>query len=348
MADTLAMTLAGRRAAFTGDAGATRLKLLGVDVAAAGEPLDRGFTVRFRADGIYRVLRIDRGRLGGMLGVGPWPEISRIQSAVTRRIRVWPWQIARFERTGRLWPTADDLPVIAWPAHAVVCNCLSLTRGQIADACAQRAVTVESLVERTGASTLCGSCRPLLVELAGTGALQPARIPTGLLVTSIVAVAAVVAVLVVAPVPFATSVQDAFSLDALWRERHYRQISGFTLLGLTIAASALTLRKRWRRVSFGAFPAWRVAHVLVGVLTLAALAVHTGARLGDNLNFALMASFGTLNLVGGLAGGITAIEQRLGARAGRRVRAALVTAHILALWPLPILVTFHVLASFYF
>jgi nitrite reductase (NADH) large subunit len=349
MADALAQHLIGVAAVFRGSTPATRLKLLGVDVATAGEPLERGFAIRFHADGIYRLLRVDRGRLVGALGVGDWPEFSRIQDATTRRIRTWPWQIARFERTGTLWSTARDLPVTDWPSHAVVCNCLSVTQGQIAAACAQRVVTVESLVERTGASTLCGSCRPLLEQLASAGAMRPARIPATLLVTSVAALALAAALLMTAPVPFAISIQDTFQPDVLWRNGTYRQVSGFALLVLSVLASLLSLRKRWRAVSsLGAFPGWRVVHVLIGTLTLATLAVHTGARLGNNLNFALMISFGTLNVLGGLAGGLTAIEQRLGGRAGRRFRAALVTAHVLAIWPLPTLVAFHVLSVYYF
>lgn len=283
MADVLARNLTGVRATFRGSTPATRLKLLGVDVATAGEPLDRGVAIRFRADGIYRLIRIDRGYLAGALGVGEWPEFSRIQDATARRIRIRPWQLARFDRTGALWRASQDLPVTDWHPQAVVCNCLNVTRGQIAAACAQRAITVEALVERTGASTLCASCRPLLAQL------------------------------------------------------------------VSVMASLLTLRKRWRVVSSaGAFPTWRVIHALLGALTIMILAVHTGARLGDNLNFFLMTTFIALNVLGGIAGAATAVEQRLGARAGRRWRAALVSAHVLAIWPLPMLVVFHVMAVYYF
>jgi nitrite reductase (NADH) large subunit len=348
MAEALAGHLTGASARFRGSTPATRLKLLGVDVATAGEPLDRGFAIRFGADGIYRLLRIERGRLVGALGVGDWPEFSRIQDATARRMRIWPWQLARFERTGTLWRRTQDLPVTDWPPHAVVCNCLNVTQGALAAACAQRVVTVGSLVARTGASTLCGSCRPLLEQLAGAGATPRARIRPALLVTSVAALALAVAVLMTAPAPFARSVGDGFQPDVLWRNGAYRQISGFALLGLSVLASLLTLRKRWPRASFGTFPAWRVVHALIGLLTLVMLGAHTGARMGDHLNLALMASFGALNVLGGLAGGLTALEQRLGARAGRRYRTALVTAHILALWPLPTLVAFHVLSVYYF
>jgi nitrite reductase (NADH) large subunit len=89
-----------------------------------------------------------------------------------------------------------------------------------------------------------------------------------------------------------------------------------------------------------------MAHALLGVLTLVALGAHTGARLGDNVNFALMACFGALNVLGGVAGSVTAVEAPAGRRT--RYRTVLVTMHIIATWPLPALVALHVLSVYYF
>lgn len=349
MADVLARVMCGERAAFHGAEPATRLKLLGVDVATAGEPLGEGYAARYQRDGDYRLLRVDGGRLVGAIGVGTWPEFARIQDAAARRVRVWPWQAARFARTGVLWPGRRDLPVAEWPADAVVCNCVGVTRGRIAEICAARPTTAERLVEQTAASTFCGSCRPLLVELAGAASAAPPRVARMLFALSFAALAAAIAMLVSAPVPLSPSAQRPFPWEALWRVGTSRQISGFVLLGLALVASLLTLRRRLRRAaSLGPFPAWRLVHAAIGGLTLAALVVHTGMRTGDNLNLALMTSFSALNVIGAVAGGVTALEQRLPRRGGRACRAALVTAHVLAIWPLPLLVAFHVLAVYYF
>jgi nitrite reductase (NADH) large subunit len=101
-------------------------------------------------------------------------------------------------------------------------------------------------------------------------------------------------------------------------------------------------------VSRGAFATWRTAHAAVGLLTLIVLALHTGMRLGDNANFALLASFATVNVVGAAAGSVTAVEQAYGAVFGAYCRRLFVTAHILAAWPLPLLIAFHMLAVYYF
>ena len=348
MADALATNLTGGSASFAGAAPPARLKLLDVDVASIGEPLEARGSIRFRTEGTYRVLRIERSRLAGALGVGEWPELGRIQDAIAVRARVWPWQAERFQRTGMLWGRLQDSPAAEWPPEAVVCNCLSVTRRQIDAARAAGASCVSSIVERTGASTLCGSCHPLLVQLSGADAPRPARIARGLLVASAAALAVAAAVALVDPIPFSSSVLDPSPLDVLWRNGSYRETTGFLTVGLALLASILTVRKRWRRVSAGAYPAWRLGHAVLGVLTLAMVGVHTGARFGDNLNLALMSSFGAVNVLGAAAGGLTAVEQRFGAGAGRRCRSAVTLLHVLALWPLPVLIAFHVLSAYYF
>lgn len=348
MADALARNLMGESASFTGSDMATRLKLLEVDVATAGDPLERGAAVRFTTGGIYRLLRIDRGRLIGALGIGAWPEFNHIHERAMRRARIWPWQVARFQRTGHIWRGAVDVPVVDWPATAIVCNCLTITRGQLAAACASGCQTAESLSVQTSAGTLCGSCRPLLAELAVPNAASlRAPIGRGLLSASIVGLATL-AGLFAGPIPFVNTVEGSFHVDVLWRTGLYRQITGFVLLGLCALALLLTARKRWRRLSFGSFAAWRIVHAVVGVLALGALVAHTGLRLGHNLNLALMTTFLLLNIVGVLAGGVTAVEGQMARRVGMKWRPVLVLAHIVAFWPLPVLVTFHVLAVYYF
>ena len=88
-------------------------------------------------------------------------------------------------------------------------------------------------------------------------------------------------------------------------------------------------------------------HAVLGALTLAGLAIHTGGRLGSNLNFMLMAAFLGVVAVGAVAGGVVALEHRLGAAAARLRRSWLWT-HILFAWPIPVLLGFHVFKTYYF
>jgi nitrite reductase (NADH) large subunit len=52
--------------------------------------------------------------------------------------------------------------------------------------------------------------------------------------------------------------------------------------------------------------------------------------------------------VGALAGAVTSLERRLQPVAAKRLRAFWTGAHIALVWPLPVLVMFHVLMAYYF
>jgi nitrite reductase (NADH) large subunit len=149
-------------------------------------------------------------------------------------------------------------------------------------------------------------------------------------------------------VPFADSVHGGLGIDRLWRESALRQATGFTTLGLGIASLGLPLRKRSRFLARVSQARWRTVHAGLGVATLVGFGVHTGLRLGANLDRALALCFVALAGLGALAGLVTAIERRLGATAGARLRRAATWAHVLALWPFPLLILFHVLKVYWY
>lgn len=343
----------GGTAAYAGSTVTTRLKVLDLPVFSMGpvsaeEMPDLARTITYRSAALYRKLVTHRGRLIGAIVVGDCPELGRLQEAITRQRRVLPWHLLRFVCTGALWPAEELGSVVQWPAATTVCNCTGVTRGQLSDALAAGCASAESLAARTGASTVCGSCRPLLAELAGGAA--PAEAVRGwklLIGSGGVATLAALALALFITVPYADSVQTAWQWDLLWRESLWKQVSGFSVLGLTALLLLMSLRKRIRRFTPGDFPLWRIAHVLLGTLTLAGLAVHTGGRMGSNLNFLLMAVFLTAIVAGAMAGGVIALEHRLGAGIARLRRNWLWT-HILITWPIPVLLGFHVFKSYYF
>jgi nitrite reductase (NADH) large subunit len=352
-ATVAAHAIAGGQARYSGSTVTTRLKVVNLPVFSIG-PVGEEETPNlarswcYTAGGSYRKLVTHRGRLIGAIVVGDCPELSRLQEAVTRGRRVWPWQLWRFVRVGSPWPEAELGSVGAWPAATTVCNCTGITRGELGSALDAGCATVEALAARTGASTVCGSCRPLLAELVGHSApAQPVRGWAVLLGAGGIAALAALALALVVLVPYAATVQVPWQWDLLWRETGWKQTSGFTVLGLTLVLLAMSLRKRITRFTFGDFPLWRVAHVVFGALTLAGLAAHTGGRLGSNLNFLLMTTFLAVVVLGAAAGGVIALEHRIGAGAARLRRTWLWT-HILIAWPIPVLLAFHVLKTYYF
>lgn len=349
MADVLAANFNGARRRFLGVSFSTRLKLPGIEVATLGDYQQAGDTLKHRSATSCRRLVLDRGRVVGAVGIGPWPDSPRVQEVIERRAFLWPWQRQRFEETGRLWNDPTPLPVSQWPATALVCNCTGVRCGQLLAARAEGCKTVEQLAERTRASTVCGSCRPLLAELVGAEAsVAPVR-GSRLLVWAAASTFLLVAVLLLLPrIPMADTVQGGWKLDLLWRDSFWKQVTGFSLAGVCVLSLGLSLRKRIRWLAFGDFGWWRAAHATLGVLTLLLLISHTGLRLGHNLNFVLMLNFLALAGLGAMAGAVTAVERRLSGPAARRVRSLWTGAHIAMTWPLPVLVLFHALAAYYF
>jgi nitrite reductase (NADH) large subunit len=347
-----AHVLSGGDSAYRGSTVASRLKVVALPTFSMGlvveeEVPDLARLHVHRTKHTYRKLVTMRGRLLGAIAVGECPEMSRLQEAVLAKRHLWPWQILRFRMTGRLYSEQELTSVVHWPAAATVCNCTGVTRGALGAALASGCSTVEALAACTGASSVCGSCRPLLAELAGTGPAAPERGWKWLLGTSGVALPAALALALILLIPYAATVQVPWQWDVLWRDSVWKQTSGFTVLALSALLLVLSLRKRMRRFTVGNFPIWRVAHAALGALTLAGLAAHTGGRLGSNLNFALIASFLGVVAVGSAAGGVIALEHRLGA-AALRLRRTWTWAHILLFWPIPILLALHVFKTYYF
>lgn len=349
--------LAGGETHYTGSIQATSLKVVNTNTFSIGrvgeneDPrLDRSDAYCDPQRGLYRKVVTRRGRAVGAVALGAWGELGRVREAVTHGRHLWPHQRWRLRRRGRLWPESSAVSVRQWPANATVCNCRAVNRGTLSRAMDSGAQTLEALMRQTGASTVCGSCRPLLEELVAGAGAQPkpaGPISRPLLLASLATLILAPLFLLLSPLAFTDTVTNGFTLDRLWTDGLYKQISGFTLVGLSVLGMALSLRKR-TRISLGAFRHWRLAHVLLGSSALALLILHTGLSLGHNLNRALMLNFLALALLGALAGGVIALERKMNALWGGRLRRWWSWSHILVLWPLPALLGFHILAVYYY
>ena len=355
-AAVVAHRLCDQPAAYHGSTLATRLKVVGCAVFSVGraaeddlQPGDRKVVYRDDAAGVYRSLVIGGGRLVGAVGFGPWDDWQRVQEAASRRARCWPWQQRRFARCGTVWPGTHEQDITAWPAAATVCACKGISRGALSRAVAGGCADAPALSRATGAGTVCGSCQPLLAQFYGhTLARQPVAGARWLAGGSLLA-ALVLVVLVLTP---GWSYPDTFDLelrwDRLWRSGQLKQLTGFSLLGLAVLGLVLSLRKRFERLRLGSFGAWRVVHVMLGLLALLVLGLHTGFRVGSNLNAWLMVDFLALAALGSVAGLVTAFEHRAGPGRGKALRSRFTWLHIVLFWPLPVLLGFHVLKTYYF
>lgn len=357
-ADVAAEVLAGGAAQFTPQSPATKLKVIGAEVFSVGdiEQLDVRPNVQsvvWEDEDFYRRIFIDRGQLVGALGVGGWDQASRVQDAVQHGDTVLPWMLWRFRQTGDFWQDRAE-SAAALPDSSILCNCTGVTCGQARGALAEGCVTADEVSRETGASSVCGTCRPLLDELVDSSAPpKPMPLWKPVLGLSLLAAFGAVIPLLTGHVPLPQS-YDADSLRIwLWQDKIVKQWSGFILLGLTLAAFVLGLRKRIRWMdALGSFDAWRLVHIGIGIASLAGLLAHTGFNLGAGLNFWLGGSFMAALAIGAAAGLATGGDHELRSRrigsAQKPPRTWPTWLHILLLWPIPVLVVFHMLASYAF
>lgn len=176
MAETLADRLLGGAATFPGADLSTKLKLLGVDVAAFGDAQGRSpgalsvvlnDPVR-RSYGKLVVSDDARTLLGGIL-VGDASRYAVLRPLVGSPLPADPAVL--------LAPASDGAPggLDGLPDTAQVCSCNAVTKGRLLDAIASgEASDVPGLKACTRAGTGCGSCVPTLKQLlAGAGVAQP-------------------------------------------------------------------------------------------------------------------------------------------------------------------------------
>lgn len=338
MADVLARRLAGQReVVFTGFDQGTRLKLVGIDVATLGEFQADGITAMWRDGDDYRQVVVRDGRLVGATVIGAWEDLPRVADAVARREAVDTRDLRAFRRGGS---PVRRAPVAEWPAAALVCACRSVSRGAIGHAILAGAADPQALGRSTGAGTVCGGCRPLLAELCG---LDPRLVVTTrfprLLTAAGVLALATVALALTWSVPRATSWGDLGGIERWWRDPLLNQASGYAMAGLALLSCALVLRKRVRWCQWLDIGWWRLAHVGLAWIAALALALHTGLRLGYNLNRVLALLYLTVIALGGVAAIVVAWEARLPLLAS--ARQWLVRLHIGAVWLLLPFLIFH-------
>jgi nitrite reductase (NADH) large subunit len=348
-----AANLAGQPAAYRGSLAATRLKVLDLPVFSIGRVTTDDLSpdarcTTYREGNAYCKVAVERRRIVGAVAIGNVAQLGRLQEAVVHARVAWPWQLRRMRRTGSLWTEDKATHISQWPDSVTVCNCTGVTRGTLRKAMTQGACDVVALCAATGASSVCGSCRPLLAELCGKREPLPA-LPAWRSLLALTLLAAFVCLLLAQPatLDYAASIRTQRSLDFLWRDGTWKQISGFTVLGLAALALLMSLRKRVRALSCGGFAGWRIAHLALGTGALLALFVHTGGRMGSYLDAALMSCFVALALVGTIASAILALQHRIAGDA-TRLRSRMTWIHILLFWPVPLLLGFHVFKSYYF
>jgi assimilatory nitrate reductase electron transfer subunit len=151
-------------AVYSPAAPVTRLKASGIDLAAMGslqaDPHDEDLSFTDAARGTYARLLIRDDRVAGAVLLGDNPSIGRVIQLFDRRAAVPADRRALLlgRAIGGGTPSSVDTPALM-PDGATVCQCNSVSKGELVRCWRQGAHGMEALVGATKATTGCGSCR---------------------------------------------------------------------------------------------------------------------------------------------------------------------------------------------
>jgi len=349
--------ITGGESTYKGSTPISRLKVVGKQVCSMGEVADLAYHPRqqvlsFSNDelGIYRKVVLLKGKIIGALAIGDWPEIRRVEEAYKSQHKIGFSQAMLFRLKGQLWWNDEANNVASWSSNTLVCQCNAISQGACMQAIAAGCTTVESLSQNTTAGTVCGSCKPLLEQLVESSTGQAkAWLPA--LVMSALALLVISLITMLPALSVSDTVQQPSLLESWWNDKYWKQVSGFTLLGLTAVGLVMSLRKRIKLSFFqrlGSFTNWRLLHICLGVVCTFVLILHTGMHLGQNLNQMLMINFLLVILLGSLAGAVMSLSHTFSASSAQKVRDFWNFMHILVTWPLPVLLALHIFTVYYY
>lgn len=351
MADVLSDRITGGTKLFVGSNEATRLKLAGANVFFSGDYLDdtRSTVLKWKSGQSYLKLLVQSGRLVGATGIGNITAQERLQDAISNQRRIHWWHRNRFESTGCLWKIREDQSLSEWPTTTVICQCTGVTLGSLTLAREQGCQTFEAIKEKTNAASVCGSCSPLLKQFLSEKpeyvGMQVGHVATACL--SLLAVVVLGLLISMPPIAAPNSVQDETSwMQMLIADQFWKQVTGYSALGVLALSLLLTIRKRTSWLKRFHFNSLRNVHVALATLALLVIVLHTGFHKGSNLNLILFSTFLIASISGSAVGFVAGIEPRLPI-ALRSIRRPLTFIHILCLWPLPVLIAFHVAAVYW-
>lgn len=349
----LAENMAEGSESYQGTNPVTTLKVVGQSVCSMGEianvsPLSKRRFLSFynQKSGIYRKLVISKGHLVGASGIGDWDEHLRIQEIFVENQYLPQWRRYLFRLTGRLYWHTSESRVRSWSEAAIVCQCSHVSRGVISEAIDEGCQSVETIGTSTSAGTVCGSCKPLLQSLLDDKPAAVYGILRIFLLSTLAFVAAALFVLVPGVEP-ADSVQT-FSYEFLWTDKFWKQVSGYSIIGLIALALTVSLRKRLGLESLGQLYHWRILHTAFGLLAILVLVIHTGAHLGENLNRWLMINFLVVSAAGALAGVSYSWALKNHSEIALSLRKSWFWVHLLVTWPLPALLIIHILSVYFY
>lgn len=128
-------------------------------------------TLQFKeSEATYREISLNNDIIVRINNYGHWQELGLACGMVLDKIKISSWQILLFEKTGSLGAQISE------SNDTLICYCTQQTYGQILNAISFNATDLDTLIQNTGVATVCGSCKPRIMELMGKSWWDPVYI----------------------------------------------------------------------------------------------------------------------------------------------------------------------------
>ncbi len=169
MGQVLADHITGRNenAAYHGSKIATKLKVMGVELASMGvtEPTDEWDEVVTFSEpkrGTYKKLIIRDGMLIGAMMLGDLSKVAYLMQAFDRGT---PLPEERLSLLFDIGAPSTETTMLEMPDNAQICNCNGVSKGQIRKCVEGGKRSLKMVMEATRAGLGCGSCKKLVQEV---------------------------------------------------------------------------------------------------------------------------------------------------------------------------------------
>ncbi len=154
-------------AAYEGSKLATKLKVMGVELAVMGlkEPeSDDDEVLQFSEPhrGIYKTVILRDGVLVGATLLGDVSKVSFLTQAFDKGT---PLPDDRLQLLFDVGPPTAAVSIADLPDDTQICNCNGVSKGQIASCVSGGAASVGAVMKATRAGTGCGSCKSQVIEI---------------------------------------------------------------------------------------------------------------------------------------------------------------------------------------
>jgi nitrite reductase (NADH) large subunit len=161
------ITQTNSSAAYRGSRTATKLKVMGVELAVMGVKAperDEDEFLQFYESkrGVYKTIIVRNGKLVGATLLG---DVNKVSFLIQAFDRATPLPPERLSLLFDLGTPSVDVGIGELADNAQVCNCNGVSKGSLVECVAAGNRTVKSVMETTRAGMGCGACRELVAQI---------------------------------------------------------------------------------------------------------------------------------------------------------------------------------------